>query len=77
MREITLYVEDDAVVSKIKAAANMIKGVVSVKVGKKKEERPKVNKETLEALEEIRRGEYAGELDSSSEEAIINSIMAL
>ena len=77
MREITLYVEDDAVVSKIKAAANMIKGVVSVKVGKKKEEGPKFNKETLEALEEIRRGEYAGELYSSSEEAIINSIMAL
>lgn len=77
MREITLYVEDDAVVSKIKAAANMIKGVVSVKVGKQKEEEPNFNKETLEALEEIRSGKYAGELDSSSEEAIINSIMAL
>lgn len=76
MREITLYVEDDAVVSKIKAAANMIKGVISVKVGKKKEE-PKFNKETLEALEEIRRGEYAGKLDASSKDALLESIMAL
>lgn len=76
MKQIVLTVEDNSLVPKLKAAVKMLQGVVSVKVTDKAET-PKHNKETMEAIKEIRDGKYAGKLDSSSKDALIESIMSL
>ncbi len=76
MKQIILTVEDNSLVPKLKAAVKMLQGVVSVKVINK-EEKTKPNKETLEAIEEIRSGKYAGKLDASSKDALLKSIMEL
>lgn len=76
MKQIVLTVEDNSLVPKLKAAVKLLQGVVSVKVTEK-EESPKPNKDTLEALEEIRSGKYAGKLDSSSKDALLESMRSL
>lgn len=76
MKQIVLTVEDNSLVPKLKAAVKMLQGVVSVKV-MDEAETPKPNKETMEAIKEIQDGKYAGELDTSSKDALLKSIMSL
>lgn len=76
MKQIILTVEDNSLVPKLKAAVKMLQGVVSVKV-MDEAETPKPNKETMEAIKEIQDGKYAGELDTSSKDALLKSIMSL
>ena len=76
MKQIILTVEDNSLVPKLKAAVKMLQGVVGIKVIDK-DEKPKYNKETMEAIEEIRSGKYAGKLDTSSKDALIDSMMSL
>lgn len=76
MKQIILTVEDNSLVPKLKAAVKMLQGVVSIKVIDK-DEKPKYNKETMDAIKEIRSGKYAGKLDTSSKDALIDSMMSL
>ena len=76
MAQLILQVEDDAMLPDLKKAVKMLRGVISVTV--KKEEAVSIpNKETIKAIEEARRGCFAGELDASSKETLKASIMAL
>lgn len=76
MTQIVLTVEDNSLVPKLKAAVKMLQGVVGVKVVDD-EEKPNFNRETMEAIEELRSGKYAGKLDTSSKDALLKSIMSL
>ena len=78
MKQIILTVEDNSLVPKLKAAVKMLQGVVGIKVIDK-DEKPKYNynKETMDAIKEIRSGKYAGKLDTSSKDALIDSMMSL
>lgn len=74
MAQIILNVEDNSLVPKLKEAVKLLCGVISVQV---REENEMPGRDTLQALEEAKRGEFAGELDASSKEAIKRSIMEL
>jgi len=73
MAQLILQVEDNTLLPDLKKAAEMLRGVISVTV--KKEET--FGKETAESLMEAKRGNFAGELDTSSKENLKASIMAL
>lgn len=73
MKQIVLTVGDNSLVPKLKAAVKLLQGVVDVKVVGAGDE-PKPNKETIEAIKEVRAGKHAGKLDASSKDALIKSI---
>lgn len=72
MAQIILNVEDNTLLPAIKAAVEMLRGVISVKV-----QQDIANKETIEAIRELNNGEYAGKLDTSTPDALMKSLMAL
>lgn len=74
MKQIVLTVEDSSLVPKLKAALKLLQGVVDVKVVGA-EDKPKPNKETIEAIKEVRSGKYAGKIDVSSKDTVVKSIM--
>lgn len=74
MPQIILNVSDDSLVPRLCAILKHLRGVASVRV---EEDEFVPNAETLESLEEAKRGEFAAELDTSSEEAMLASIMNL
>lgn len=77
MIQLVLTIEDDAMLPDLKRAVKMLRGVVGVTVKKEVAGNSEPNKETVEAIWEARRGDFAGELDVSSEESLRASIMAL
>lgn len=77
MAQLILTVEDNAMLSDLKRAVKMLRGVVKVTVKNEVGTSSTLNKETAEAVMEAKRGEFAGELDTSSKENLIASIMAL
>ncbi|TGX84217.1 hypothetical protein E5358_00845 [Palleniella muris] len=76
MKQIILTVEDNSLIPKLKAAVKLLHGVINVKVVNV-DSKEKANKETLEAINELRRGDYAGKLDNSSKEELLKSLMML
>lgn len=77
MAQLILTVEDNAMLSDLKRAVKMLRGVVSVTVKKETGASSKSSKETAKAVMEAMRGDFAGELDTSSKENLRASIMAL
>lgn len=75
MVQLILQVEDNAQLLDLKRAVEMLRGVISVTVNKETASIP--NKNTIEAIKEAKRGNFAGELDVSSKETLKSSIMAL
>ena len=76
MKQIILTVEDNSLVPKIKAAARMLRGVVSVRVNDNEtDEKP--NRETLESIDELKCGKCAGKLDNSSRVSLLDSMLSL
>lgn len=77
MTQLILTVDDNVILADLKKAVKMLRGVVSVTVKDEADILSKPNEETLEAIKEAKRGDFAGELDASSKERLKASIMAL
>lgn len=77
MAQLILTIENNAMLSDLKRAVKMLRGVVNVTVKKDAGTLSAFSKETAEAVLEAKRGDFAGELDTSSKENLKASIMAL
>ncbi|NPD81204.1 hypothetical protein HPS57_04365 [Prevotella sp. PINT] len=72
MNTITIKADNPNILSRL---LKIISGMNGITIINDDEDMP--NAETRQAIEEARRGEFAGTLDASSKESLMNSIMAL